>query len=197
MSFPFSWQHAIYSVDNIIALLHTPRNKGNEANPYLLYIIENYDNLPSTMAFIHPHEAGWPKSWHTDFDGYSNAASLRALNLDFVQRNGYANLRCNGSPGCPDEIQPLRESFDEKHPSTENAYTEAWKAIFGPQEKVPEVVGAACCAQFAVSRDQVLKRPKTFYENAHQWLMNTTLDDATSGRVFEYMWHIIFGQEAV
>jgi hypothetical protein len=27
--------------------------------------------------------------------------------------------------------------------------------------------------------------------------MTTELDDETSGRVFEYLWHIIFGQDPV
>jgi hypothetical protein len=35
------------------------------------------------------------------------------------------------------------------------------------------------------------------YLRMHKWLMNTKLDDQTSGRVFEYLWHIIFGQESV
>lgn len=38
-----------------------PANKGNEAMPYLTYIIENYNNLPESMAFIHSHQF----SWHT------------------------------------------------------------------------------------------------------------------------------------
>jgi hypothetical protein len=36
-------------------------NKGREAMAYLTYIVENYDNLPESMAFIHSHE----ESWHT------------------------------------------------------------------------------------------------------------------------------------
>lgn len=38
-----------------------PANKGNEAMAYLTYIIQNYDNLPESMVFIHSHET----SWHT------------------------------------------------------------------------------------------------------------------------------------
>jgi hypothetical protein len=38
-----------------------PENKGNEAMAYLTYIIENYDNLPESVAFVHGHDS----SWHT------------------------------------------------------------------------------------------------------------------------------------
>ena len=62
---------------------------------------------------------------------------------------------------------------------------------------MPHVIGTPCCAQFAVSRDQVRKRPLEFYVGALKWLHDTALDDATSGRVFEYIWHIIFGQDPV
>lgn len=138
------------------------------------------------MAFVHSHEKGWPKAWHTDANGYSNVASLQALNIDFVQRAGYANLRCISIPGCPDEMQPFRDPPKEGS-GAEHAFAEAWRAVFD-NAAVPKVVASPCCAQFAVSRAQVRQRPKEFYVRARQWLLDTELDDPTSGRVFEYMW---------
>jgi hypothetical protein len=186
----------VYSVDNDTLPLHTSGNKGREANVYLTYLVENYEKLPSTIAFVHPHEDGYPRAWHTDADSHSNVKSLSSLRTEFVQSNGYANLRCIANPGCPDEIQPFREEYDNEDRRAEHAITDAWKQIFG-NDDVPNVIGAPCCAQFAVSRDQVRKRPLEFYVGALKWLHDTPLDDATSGRVFEYIWHIIFGQEAV
>lgn len=58
--------------------------------------------------------------------------------------------------------------------------------------EVPDVVGASCCAQFAVSRDKVLERPRSDYVRFRKWLIDTELDDAISGRVFEYSWHSMF-----
>lgn len=49
------WQVAIVGPGGLAA------NKGNEAMAYLTYIIQNYDNLPKSMAFIHSHK----NSWHT------------------------------------------------------------------------------------------------------------------------------------
>lgn len=192
------WQHAIYTVDNTSHLLHTDANKGREANAYLSYILRNYESLPSIVAFVHPHRDGYPAAWHNDASNYDNVNSLKALNIDFVQRNGYANLRCIWIPGCPDEIHPLREppkDVDDGE-STEQAMASVWPLFFAPQA-VPSIIGTPCCAQFAVSRDQIRNRPLLEYVRYHDWLVKTELSDDVSGRVFEYLWHIIFGQDPI
>ena len=65
------------------------------------------------------------------------------------------------------------------------------------EEPAPILVGAACCAQFAVSRDRVLARPVGDYERFRGWVVETEKSDAKSGRVLEFLWHVIFGMEAV
>ncbi|KAH8430808.1 DUF3431 domain-containing protein [Aspergillus melleus] len=189
------WRRAIYTVDDPTAPLRVTKNKGKEANVYLRYIIDHYHNLPSTIVFLHSHRDGWPEAWHTEFEEHSNVNTIQLLQTEFVQQNGYANLRCNLSPGCPDEIRPFREPRDESRLS-EIAFADAWQGLFNSTD-VPEIVASPCCAQFAVSRDQVLKRPLGSYVRYHRWLMDTNLPDDISGRVMEYMWHIIFGQDPV
>ncbi|OMP86203.1 hypothetical protein BK809_0003373 [Diplodia seriata] len=191
----FRWKNAIYIVDNQSAPLHTPINKGREATPYLTYIIENYHHLPRTLVFLHSHESGYPGGWHTDTPEHSNVWSVEHLNLDFVHQTGYVNLRCTHIPGCPDEIQPFRDPFDASRAS-ENHMPEAWAALFGNPD-VPHVIGAACCAQFAVSRDRVLERPLDDYVRFRDWVLNTPLEDDLSGRILEYLWHVIFGKPPV
>jgi len=189
------WQHAIYTVDNPNATLHTPANKGKESMAYLTYIIEHYDELPSIVAFIHSHRDGFPKAWHTDADNYDNVASLKALNLSFVQRTGYANLRCIHIPGCPNEIQPFRATPSENE-IAENAMPNVWRVFFNSTE-VPSTLATPCCGQFAVSRDQILARPLEDYMRYRQWILQTNLTDAWSGRVLEYLWHVIFGRDPI
>ncbi|KAH6637404.1 hypothetical protein C7974DRAFT_354851 [Boeremia exigua] len=201
------WQSAIYSIDistphNISPhdpltnrTLRTLRNKGMEANAYLAYIVQNYHALPATLAFIHPHRDGYPTAWHTDNPSHSNAVALQTLNTAFVQRNGYANLRCAPDPGCPHEVMPFRDP-PEAHRTIEAAMPAAWRELFGNGD-VPRVLATPCCAQFAVSRAQVRRRPLEAYQRYYTWLMETPLKDETSGRVFEYLWHVLFGQEAV
>lgn len=190
-----SWDRAIYTVDNPNATLHTPVNKGREAMAYLTYIISHYNDLAETIVFLHSHKDGYPKAWHTDAEDYDNVASLQTLNIGFVQRNGYANLRCIFVPGCPDEIQPFREPW-EAHRHAEHLMPDVWRYIFGNDE-VPRAIGAACCSQFAVSRKQVHARSVTEYERFRQWLVDTEENDYWSGRVMEHLWHVIFGQDPV
>ncbi|BCR90600.1 DUF3431 domain-containing protein [Aspergillus chevalieri] len=189
------WRNVIYTVDDPFASRHTPINKGRESLAYLQYIVEHYHDLPATIIFLHSHKDGWPQAWHTDTLSYSNVESVRSLQIDFIQKNGFANLRCQESPGCPDEIQPFRNP-PRPGKTAEKFYAQAWKELHNNTD-VPEVVAAPCCSQFAVSRDQVLQRPKSDYERYYNWVLTTDLPDDLSARVMEYSWHIIFGQKAV
>ncbi|KAL8738934.1 MAG: hypothetical protein Q9181_000346 [Wetmoreana brouardii] len=190
-----SWQRAIYTVNPSSSTLSnttltTPLNKGHEAMAYLTYIIDNYSSLPSTIAFLHPHNSGFLSAWHTDTPLHSNADALNSLQTSVVQKHGYVNLRCNLNPGCL-----------KKHQKNKFVTAEVWQEIFGgtstPKQDVPPLVGAACCAQFAVSRPRVLERPLSDYEYFRRWIFETEMTDRQSGRVFEYLWHVIFGMQAV
>lgn len=159
---------------------------------YLTYIIENYGNFPSTVAFVHSHK---DRFWHSaGMPARSNMVALRALKTDYVQDVGFANLRCTLGPGCPAEVQPYRQDTPDNRLYERNM-TAVWELFF--DTPCPEVIAAPCCAQFAVSRRQIMAKPVEDYVLYRQWLMETELDDDNSGRVFEYLWHILFGQEPV
>ncbi|TGO36038.1 hypothetical protein BHYA_0137g00190 [Botrytis hyacinthi] len=176
----------IYSVDDPDAKLHPP-NKGHESIVYLTYIIDNYDKLPSISAFLHAHQNGWWDAWHTDVAGHDNVASLNTLNLDFVEEQGYVNLRCALKPGC---------ALSDVSPNT-HINPEIWMQVFGNDTDMPAEIGAACCAQFAVSKLQILQRKKEEYIHYRDWVLQTPLLDRESGRVMEYLWHIIFRRYAM
>ncbi len=165
-------------------------NKGHEAMAYLSYIIDNYNTLPSTLALIHSHRNGFLTGWHTDTPLHDNVDALRKLQLAFVQENGYVNLRCNWNPGCR-----------EAHRDNAHVTPDVWKDIFDGTttdiNQFPIKVGAACCAQFAVSKDQVRKRPLSDYRHFRNWIVDTEKSDAKSGRVMEFLWHVIFGKDGV
>ncbi|KAL4817085.1 hypothetical protein BDW67DRAFT_175018 [Aspergillus spinulosporus] len=216
------WQRAIYTVNPSKTTqaddkrLKTPVNKGHESMAYLTYLIDHYDHLPSIIAFIHSHRSGFLTAWHVDAPLHDNVAALRSLRLDFVQRNGYVNLRCNLNPGCGEmhknnhnphvteavwieifegtSTPPVNSSEAISRPST----TDGWESnsvhvqTESRSPPIPTQVAAACCAQFAVSRDQVLQRPREDYIKIRQWVIDTARSDASSGRVMEYLWHVIF-----
>lgn len=122
-----------------------------------------------------------------------------------MQNQGYVNLRCNPNPGC------LTSQYEYNGHVT----PERWQDFFeggglsysikgrkAPTGKYPTdgKVGQACCAQFAVSRDRVRERPREDYIKMRGWIEKKAregMSDAKSGRVFEFLWQVIFGMEPV
>lgn len=147
------------------------------------YIIDNYENLPDVMLFIHSQRF----QWHNDDPYYDGVAMLRNFQVPYLLQQGYVNLRCVWTLGCPAEIHPLKDVHREDVHAGEY-FKNGFEELF-PDQPVPEEVGASCCAQFGVSRAQVLKRPKSDYERFRQWLVQTPLQDDLSGRIMEYSWH--------
>ncbi|KAM5483124.1 hypothetical protein McanCB56680_003182 [Microsporum canis] len=206
------WQRAIYTVNPSPETLKdpnhlsTPTNKGHEAMAYLTYVIEHYHSLPSIVAFLHSHRNGFVKAWHVDAPLHDNAMAMQSLQTNYIRENGYVNLRCMRNLGCASPGRhPLitPEVWDQLFNGTTQGKRTATttegddKGVIRSVVPVPEIVMVACCAQFAVSREQVRLRPLEDYVHFRQWLFDTSLNDATSGRVFEYLWHIIFGKNAV
>lgn len=121
---------------------------------------------------------------------------LKNLRLPYVEREGYANMRCTWVLGCPGEIQPrkaisqIEAAFEPSNDraNTEAAYAYAFQELF-PDKPVPEQVGNHCGAQFALARWKVLERPKKDYIRYRDWLWKTPLEDSVSGRILEYSWH--------
>ena len=72
--------------------------------------------------------------------------------------------------------------------TTAEIYKQAFQGLL-PDLEVPRAVGVSCCAQFAVTKDIIHRRPREDYVHFREWLLQTPLQDALSGRVFEYSWH--------
>ncbi|KAI9040165.1 DUF3431 domain-containing protein [Aspergillus affinis] len=187
------WQSAVYVVDDPSAPLHPPRNKGHEVMVYLSFIIDHYDQLPDIVAFMHSHQF----AWHNDEIFGGNAAEiLDRLNPARVIREGYMNLRCTWAPGCPDWLHPGTVEEDETK-QEETMLARSWGEIF-PDDPIPDVLAQPCCAQFAVSRERILSIPKARFVYYRDWILRTELSDYISGRVWEYLWHVVFtGQNVV
>lgn len=187
------WKTNLYVANNPNATLTVPHNKGREAMVYLTYLIDRYESLPDIAVFIHSLRY----QWHNEDPMYDGVPVLRSLQLPQVKKRGYVSLRCTWSLGCPSELHPLSPSSNtDDRSQSEAAYASVFRLLF-PNTPVPEVVGAHCSSQFAVSRERVLERPKSDYERIRSWLVDTDLVDQISGRVIEYMWHIIMQMPAV
>ena len=177
----------IYTVDDVEAELHPPKNKGHEVMVYLSYIIDRYDNLSDVNVFIHSHQFAWHNNDLLDNDAVQIIARLSA---ERVQREGYMNLRCHWDPGCPSWMHPgtVEEDINKQE---ETLVAKSWSEIF-PLDPIPNVLAQPCCAQFAISRDRIRSLPLARYVFYRDWLLRTTLSDYISGRVWEYVWQFVF-----
>lgn len=187
-------------------ILTTPMNKGHESMAYLTYVIDYYHELPSTIAFLHSHRDGFLMAWHVDAPLHDNVLAMRNLQTEFIQQNGYVNLRCNWNPGCKEGHRFNQHVTDEiwwdifegtSTPPLNSSSLYETESYGGRYMRKPSQIGAACCAQFAVSRSQVHARPREDYVKFRQWIIDTEMNDASSGRVMEFMWHVIFGMNSV
>jgi len=176
----------LYSVDDPTAALRTPINKGHEAMAYLTYIIDNYNLLPDISIFMHSHR----HSHHNNqvFDGDA-IEMIRHLSNNRVMRQGYVNLRCLHSPGCP-HVLADEGAFGTAIPM-QDGLRDMWDYIF-PGKPPPYALEQPCCAQFAVSKERIWATTRARYIYYRDWLLQTELDDYLSGRVFEYTWQLIF-----
>lgn len=194
-----------------------PANKGHEAMAYLTYLIDFYHFLPSLILFLHAHEAGYNKAWHVDARLHSNVVAARTLRLDLVRERGYVNLRCNPRSNClhlPKNFHPPEITHDvwrsfwantstppaevglllAKRPNVDEADESGTPDL--DEEPYPPIADPSG-AQFAVTRDAVRQRPREDYVALREWLLATELADTKSGRVFEYLWHVLFGMPGI
>jgi hypothetical protein len=135
------------------------------------------------MLFIHSQRF----QWHNDDPYYDGVPPLQNFQIPYLQEQGYVNLRCVWTLGCPAEIRPLTDTHRNDVHAGEY-FKNGFMELF-PGTPVPEEVGVSCCAQFGVSRAKVLERPREDYERYREWLSTTPLQDDLSGRIMEYSWH--------
>lgn len=195
-----SWMHehlpnlraTIYVANDPDAILHPPKNKGHEVMIYLTFIIDHYDKLADVVLFMHAHRYSHHNSELLDFDA---AQLVQRLSDEYVIRQGYVNMRCDSSPGCPEWLHPaVKEEVLSKQEQT--VLSQSWQELF-PHIPLPEALGQACCAQFALSRARILSIPRSRYIYYRDWIMRTPLSDYISGRIWEYTWQLLFTGRAV
>ncbi len=142
-------------------------NKGNEASSFLEYIINNYDNLSEYTLFVHGHRTSWHHKTNTD----------ERVNKKLLFNKPYYNineLKMDKQLVNNEEYIKMLEkncniNYDRKNKHTYRAG-----------------------AQFYVHKDLILRNSKQVYQDFHNYLMNSKIGSFSTGRFFEYTWHIIF-----
>ncbi len=183
---------AVYIANDPLAALHPPKNKGHEVMIYLSYIINHYNTLPDIIVFMHAHR--WTHH-NNALLAYDAAEMVRRLNSDYITREGYVNMRCNWSPGCPEWLHSgnARESLEKQE---EFLLSRSWSELF-PSDPLPAALGQACCAQFALSKERILSIPLSRFIFYRDWITRTPLSDYISGRIWEYSWQFLFTGQSI
>lgn len=170
-------------------------NVGMEASTYLWYLLRHYNRLPRWLCFMHLHEY----DWH-----HPKYSQLRSMAID-VDRAGVPFLSlAHDRDGrfVVYEKQPVKELGDNEHNSLR-------KELLGYETPLPKDGSTRYPpgAQFWVSRERVLARPRSHYTQLyatmidahHPLLGRTSTTDMYQGRqigafFMEAYWHIWFGE---
>lgn len=190
-----AWMHeellsidlSIYIANDLTAYLHPPKNKGHEVMTYLTYIIDHYANLPDIVIFMHGHR--WTRHNNEALD-YDAAKMIKRLNSSYVVKQGYVNMRCDWSPGCPEWLHPSNKQ-ETLMKQEEAVLAKCWNELF-PLDPLPPFLAQACCAQFSVSKERILSIPLSRFLFYRDWMLATPLSDYISGRIWEYSWQFVF-----
>ena len=174
-------------------------NVGMEASTYLWFLLRHYSRLPRWLCFMHLHEY----DWH-----HPKYSQLRSMAID-VDRAGAPFLSlAHDRDGrfVMFEKQPVKELSDNEHNSLR-------KELLGYDIPLPDDSSGMSYtryppgAQFWVSRERVLARPRSHYlqlyatmiDEHHPLLGRTSWTEMYRGRqigafFMEAYWHIWFGE---
>ena len=149
-------------------------NKAMETVAYLRYIIDHYDELPRHVIFLHDHRTAWHQ---LDMVELLHAVRLEAY--PFFSLNGIWNRGLQ-----PENYAHVARFWHENDLDRD----------IGPLPSDNNAIEFMCCAQFVVSRARIRQRPLALWRRLYAWVERTELGDALSGRIFEWLWHVLMGE---
>jgi hypothetical protein len=156
-------------------------NKGMDANMYLKFILNNYDNLPDKILFVHHHFSDWSQDFSLPF-------IINNLKWDSFD---YVNV---GKREC---YQDLYKINNGNYRYIKDWFKDIWY-LFDEYLKFPDdCLYYYAGTQFMVSKELILQYPKEFYQKLYNWLLDTNWEDYKSGRIFEYLWHYIITKNPI
>lgn len=155
---------------------YTIPNKGYETTGYLKYIIENYDNLPDHVAFLHGHETAWHQ--------FHDRGLLEVIEGANIEKHGFIPL--NNFMGWYAFAPP--SDFEEDRLDL----IEGWDKFSFPDHLKPPhyfMLRVPLGAQFIVSRDRIRLHSK---ETWQKWF--DLVDCKKDSVFFEHVFHVMFGE---
>ena len=154
----------------------TRPNKGNEASIYLEYIIEHYYVLTDYTIFVHGHRTDWHHKENMD-------EKINRLIFD----HEYFNI----NDQAVGKIDHNSLNYMLKSEFMINIIN-----LIDCDIDVSDIQ-YRCSAQFYVSKNKIQSNPIELYVKMYDLLMETDETSYWSGRVFEYLWHVIFTKNSI
>ena len=160
---------------------HIIPNKGLDAAAYFTYIIENYDNLPDHVAFIHGHETSWHHRHDRPLLEVIESANIQKY--EYIPLNNFIRIY-----GFCDEPKNVDSSPGMKLKSF-------WNFLNLPPLPDMTKFVIPICSQFIVSRRRILNIPKELWKELLRIVVTAEGDDAKIWpNFFEFIYHIIFSE---
>jgi len=172
---------------------HFVENVGNEASKYLSYIVDNYDNLPETVAFMQAGRMDWhdPQAKDTMMQRWNWGAAAERGGIAFLPTAAPCLIEVSDPPALIED-QPLFEDAEiqrqkdrrkslvpseelcpdivEHSPPQMKTVRSVWGEVFEPElGPLPKHWFTKCCAQFQVTSGAIQQHPLEFYTNLLQW----------------------------
>jgi len=154
----------------------TRPNKGNEASVYLEYIIDHYYLLTDYIIFVHGHRTDWHHKENID---------------DKINRLIFHHKYFNINDQVVGKIDNTSLNYMLKSKLMTNILN-----LIGGNIDIRNI-RYRCSAQFYVTKDKIQSNSIELYKKMYNLLMKTEETSYWSGRVFEYLWHIIFTKNII
>lgn len=159
---------------------YIPFNKVQEIPTYLKFIIDNYNKLPEYTIFVHGHL----NSEHQAGRNIVEIINNLSFDSDIINLNR------------PDWVGSLTygdDNWDKKY----SWVSDNWNDLVGDYLELPLKMTFYSCCQFAIHKKCILRHPIEFWQRLFNWCENTTLDNYTASRIFEYTWYYFFSGKAL
>lgn len=167
---------------------HFIENVGNEASKYLSYIVENYNTLPETVAFMQAGRMDWhdplPKDTVMNQWDWSTAVAhggiaflptaapcliedsepqtVQGADAEMRQQQERRKRLVPDAELCPAVVEHSPPQME----TVRSVWGELFESELGP---LPKHWFTKCCAQFQVTRDAIHQHPLEFYQSLLQW----------------------------
>ncbi|XP_038053499.1 uncharacterized protein LOC119725936 isoform X3 [Patiria miniata] len=155
-------------------------NVGRESHTYLYHIIENYDNLADVTVFLQGHGSDPDKAFC--FADPKQFFINAKRNIFCKQSGRYSNW------GRIQHIGKWLQQFNTgKMRAASMTVGEFYKILFGTQP--PPAVQRCLTSCFSATRENLLRRPLTFYQKAITFVNDH--NNPEESHYFERLWSVI------